>query len=144
MENIQEVGHLQLKTEPHGGSNSEIQRTFWFILAKSPLRDPSIASAPSVQIPTSFSHFVPLLSKHMATTWNTSASVVVSSGLQNSISSSIKEDPTKRTKTSNWAGWSRSAVFVSLPWIAKKVMRVSFRERGSQYILWADRCIFQC
>ena len=25
MKNIQEVGHLQLKTEPHGGSNSEIQ-----------------------------------------------------------------------------------------------------------------------
>ena len=28
MENIQEVGHLQMKTEPHGGSNSEIQR-YW-------------------------------------------------------------------------------------------------------------------
>ena len=28
MENIQEVGHLQLKAEPHGGSNSEIQR-YW-------------------------------------------------------------------------------------------------------------------
>jgi len=28
MENIQKVGHLQLKTEIHGGSNSEIQR-YW-------------------------------------------------------------------------------------------------------------------
>jgi len=32
MENIQEVGHLQLKTEPHGGSNSEIQRYWEFLV----------------------------------------------------------------------------------------------------------------
>ena len=96
MKNIQEVGHLQLKTEPHGGSNSEIKGigTFWFVLAKSPLRDLSIARPPPVQIPTSFSHFMSLLSIHVATTSNTSASVVVSSGLQNSISSSIEEGPT--------------------------------------------------
>ena len=32
MENIQEVGHLQLKTEPHRGSNSEIQRYWDFLV----------------------------------------------------------------------------------------------------------------
>jgi len=32
MENIQEVGHLQLKTEPHGGSHSEIQRYWDFLV----------------------------------------------------------------------------------------------------------------
>jgi len=32
MENIQEVGHLQLKTEPHSGSNSEIQRYWDFLV----------------------------------------------------------------------------------------------------------------
>ena len=79
---------------------------FWFIQAKSPLRDLSIARAPLVQIHTSFSHFILLLSKDVATTWNTS--VVVSSSLQNSISSSIEEGPTKRTKISKRASWSRS------------------------------------
>jgi len=74
---------------------------FWFILAKTPLQDPSIARALSVQTPTSFSHFTPLLSKHVATNWNTSALVVVSSGLQSSISFSIEEGPTKRKKANN-------------------------------------------
>ena len=71
MKNIEEVGHLQLKTEPHGGSNSEIQRYCVFSglsWQKVPLRDLSIARAPSVQIPTSLSHCMPLLSKHVATT----------------------------------------------------------------------------
>ena len=50
---------------------------FCFILAINPLRDPSIAGAPSVQTPTSFSHFIPLLSKNAATNWNISSALVV-------------------------------------------------------------------
>ena len=55
----------------------------------------SIVGAPSAQIPISFSHWIPLASQYEATSLKTSSALVVMSiGLQNSISSSMEVDPT--------------------------------------------------
>jgi len=73
---------------------------FWFILAKVHFEIQSLPGCRQLDA-QKFLPFNATVSKHVATAWNRSALVVVSSGLQNSISSSTEEGPTKRTKTNN-------------------------------------------
>jgi len=76
-----------------------------------------------------FSHLIPLLSKNVATTWNTSSALAgVSRGLQNSISSSIEDGPTK--PTTETIGQHQLFHHTEQQ---KKVTRVPFKELDTQY-----------